>query len=155
MLQKQVYDLTRADLERFPVWYFPMDVTVEDELTVRPLPIDMGFDTNFQIIVRTRFASKDGGVFLGYIYWGYPHDVSYLKPVMYVSDCCVTFWNGSIKPSDDYLNGLSKHVPELFPVSFESEETLGLSPISGVLEGIYFKVGGEVTCVLPKQPMRS
>jgi len=139
MIQKQVYDLTKEDLERFPVWYFPMDATVDDEMTVRPYPTDTSLGSDFQVIVRTHFATKDGRRFLGYIYWGYPHDVKYLQPVMYAPGCCVTFWNGLVKPSDEYLIRLDKLMPEFFPISFKSEEIHGLPSIYGVLEGRLFQ----------------
>lgn len=142
---KHVYDLSENDLKEFPVWYFPMDSTVDDELIVREVPIGEACDTNLQIIVRTKFRSNGGAEFLGYIYWGHPEQVWFLKPVMFAHDVNVTFWNGPIKPSTDYLQRVNKAVPDLFPVSFRSEGVMGLDPLQGLLHGIYFKNGSEVS----------
>jgi len=69
MCDKQVYDLTARDIEEHGVWYFPMDETVENELTVRPVLTREPIDIGFQIIVRTWFETRDGARNVGYIYW--------------------------------------------------------------------------------------
>lgn len=60
MTDKQIYELAIDDLASFGVWYFPMDESAEDELTVRPL-IDKETCTDAQIIVRASFV---GGMVL-------------------------------------------------------------------------------------------
>lgn len=41
-----------SDINRHPIWYFPMDETVDDELTIRPLeslnPAKMGRNTQYE-----------------------------------------------------------------------------------------------------------
>ena len=56
---KQVYELTIDDLDSCSVWFFPMDETVEDESTVRPLA-EQEACSDFQIIVRTDFHGESG-----------------------------------------------------------------------------------------------
>ena len=57
MIKKEIYELTRDALKQYPIWYFPMDDTVDDELTIRPLEGDC--QTNdYQVIARTVFFCK-------------------------------------------------------------------------------------------------
>jgi hypothetical protein len=97
MADKQVYELAIDDLAYFGVWYFPMDESVEDELTVRPL-LEKEACADAQIIVRTSFVGADGSSYLGYLYWDGSGKVEYLKPVILLEDgSSVTFWNGMVK----------------------------------------------------------
>lgn len=64
MSDKQVYELTIDDLDRYSVWFFPMDDTVEDELTVRPLA-EQETCSDFQIIVRADFFGERHSVYRG------------------------------------------------------------------------------------------
>lgn len=60
MFEKQVYDLNEKDLIDHPVWYFPMDDTAQDELSIRPVEENFDFSTSdYQFIVRTEFSSVD------------------------------------------------------------------------------------------------
>jgi hypothetical protein len=49
-----VYELTLDDFRHFGAWFFPMDESVEDELTVRPL-VDKEVCSDYPIIVSTIF----------------------------------------------------------------------------------------------------
>ena len=139
MMYKQVYELTLDDLMNFPIWYFPMDETVEDELSVRPLQsIDLA-GTCPQIIIRTIFFDAFGSRYFGYIYWGVDSRVEQCQPVLYLSnDKGFAFWFGSIDPDDEDLNKDLRGISNLFPISFESEEVMGFSKLSGKLEGVYY-----------------
>ncbi|MBT0626195.1 hypothetical protein KIH32_20005 [Pseudomonas fluorescens] len=49
-----MYELTLDDFRHFGAWFFPMDESVEDELTVRPLA-DKEVCSDYPIIVSTIF----------------------------------------------------------------------------------------------------
>lgn len=96
---KQIYDLTLSDLMMFSVWYFPMDETVEDELSIRPCTGSAEEIENFQVIVRTSFKDASGSKYIGYIYWCGTDDVSVCQPVLYFSESSyLAFYAGAIKP---------------------------------------------------------
>jgi|LNAP01.1.fsa_nt_gb hypothetical protein len=146
MCDKQVYDLTAQDIEKHGVWYFPMDETVKDELTVRPVHSKEAIDAGFQIIVRAWFKTKEGASYAGYIYWSYSSSVENLKPVVFVGGAgCISFWSGMVEPNwSDYSPELQV-VRSVLPVSFSSEVLFDLGCLSGVLEGLYSFKEGRVT----------
>lgn len=138
MRDKQVYDLTAEDLDAYGVWFFPMDESVEDEQTVRPL-LEPETDSDFQVIVRTRFSGADGSHYLGYVHWCGYDDVSHLQPVLFVADAtCVSFWNGMLAGSWEALSNDAQRLRTVLPLSYQSEPLLGLSSITGRLEGLYY-----------------
>lgn len=49
-----MYELTLDDFRHFGAWFFSMDESVEDELTVRPL-VDKEVCSDYPIIVSTIF----------------------------------------------------------------------------------------------------
>lgn len=55
MTDKQIYELSIYDLACFGVWYFPMDESAEDELTVHPL-LEKETCADAQIIVRASYV---------------------------------------------------------------------------------------------------
>lgn len=137
MRDKQVYDLTVDDLGAFGVWFFPMDESVQDEQTVRPL-LEPETGADFQIIVRTRFSGADGSHYLGYVRWCGYDDVSHVQPVLFVADgTCVSFWSGMLTGSWNGLSNEAQRLRTALPLSYQSEPLLGLSSISGRLEGLY------------------
>ncbi|TBV08479.1 hypothetical protein [Phytopseudomonas dryadis] len=138
MTDKQVYELAIEDLIIYSVWFFPMDESVEDELTVRPL-LEKEACADAQIIVRTGFVGADGSSYLGYLYWDGRGEVEYLKPVILLEDgSSITFWNGVIKPSWGDFSARAQELRAVFPISYVSEHLLGLPEISGELEGLYY-----------------
>lgn len=147
MLDKQIYDLTVNDIYCWGVWYFPMDESVKDEATVRPLD-DADGCADFQLIVRTKFEGVNGEQYIGYLYWsGFP-EVKFLKPVVLLDDgSAVSFWSGIRKPSWNGYSGKAKSVSEALPLKFTSEPLLGLAEISGVLDGLYYLDNRVVSCV--------
>lgn len=139
-MDKQVYDLTVEDLKSKGAWYFPMDESVEDEWTVRPL-LAAEDESDAQIIVRTRFEATDGAVFLGYIYWVGEQTVNYRQPNMFVGDECVSFWNGLREPHWDHYSQQVQALRGVFPIRYVSEALMGLPSLSGTLEGLYYVDG--------------
>ncbi len=138
MLDKQVFDLTISDLNTYPVWYFPMDETVEDELTVRPVT-DINDIGDSQVIVKTDFKDRNGKHYLGYIYWDKVKGVEVLKPIMFTSeDECVSFWNGIHTPTWDEYEESQQPIRHLFPIIFSSTAHSTLSSSSGTLTGLYY-----------------
>jgi hypothetical protein len=139
MCDKQIYDLTAQDLLAQGVWYFPMDDTVQNELTVRPVPSREVIEADFQIIVRTVFEGRDGSRYVGYVYWRVSDHIGDLQPVVFVGTAgCVTFWGGMFQPAWSAYPSELQALRLVLPVSFTSEVLFELSAISGVLEGLYY-----------------
>lgn len=141
MIEKQLHDLGPKDLIENPVWIFPMDDTVDDEETVRSVT-DKSQLEDLQVIVKTNFEDQAGNKYIGYIYWGEPKNVEYLKPVMFFDErgeSGIAFWNGMIEPEDtDFEQAKGILNSNSFPIMFASENVFGLYSIKGELKGIYF-----------------
>ena len=136
-MDKQIFELTREDICNEPVWFFPMDESVRDELTVRPAQLS-GPDER-QRLVRAKFRAVNGEHYVGYVYWSQIHTVDRLQPVMFLTnDECITFWNGLIEPCWEKLGTVQQSVRSMLPIAFESEANPEMESISGVLEGLYF-----------------
>ncbi|QXI54284.1 hypothetical protein [Pseudomonas alvandae] len=141
MTDKQIYELTIDDLACSGVWYFPMDESAEDELTVRPL-LDKETCSDAQIIVRASFVGLDGSSYLGYLYWDGSGEVEYLKPVILLEDgSFVTFWNGMVEPSWADYSANAQALRSRLPFLYVSDSVLDLPKISGKLEGLYYLDG--------------
>ncbi len=146
MFDKQVYDLTARDIEEHGVWYFPMDETVQNELTVRPVFSRELIDIGFQILVRAWFQTCCGVRYIGYIYWGNSSVIGHLQPVMFVSvDQCINFWNGMSEPIWENYSPELQVIRSDFPISFSSESVFDLPVVTGVLQGLYSLKDGQVT----------
>lgn len=138
MTDKQIYELNIDDLTRFGAWYFPMDESAEDELTVRPL-LDKETCTDVQVIVRASFIGSDGSSYSGYLYWDDCGKIEYLKPVILLEDgSFVTFWNGMVEPSWADYSARAQELRSGLPFSYVSECLHELPKISGTLEGLYY-----------------
>ena len=145
MIEKEIYELTREDLEQYPVWYFPMDDTVDDELTIRPFEGDC-LTNDYQVIVSTTFIANDGTKYLGYIYWSRPNNIEDVKPVLFVNDEeCLTFWNGMVEVNWEDYGKEQKELRCKFPLSYLSAPVQGLESLSSKLEGLYYLDGENVT----------
>ncbi|WP_028316517.1 hypothetical protein [Desulfatibacillum aliphaticivorans] len=140
-MDKQLSELTPKDFVETPVWFFPMDDSVESEETVRPVR-EIKQIEDFQVIVKTFFFDQHGNTYLGYIFWGSPEEVEYLKPVMALDDSGRTgidFWHGLVEPGEeDFRQMRSILMRESFPIRFVSEEIVGLNSIHGELFGLYY-----------------
>ena len=146
MSDKQVYELTIDDLDSYSVWFFPMDETVEDESTVRPLA-EQETCSDFQIIVLTDFLGESGAVYRGYLYWDSNAVIEYVKPFI-LSDKggTVNFWSGIVTPaweSSEFAGSIRSELP----ISSASEPVFGLPSICGKLEGLYYLSDDQVCCV--------
>lgn len=138
MFDKQVYDLTALDIEEYGAWYFPMDETVQNELTVRPVCSKDVIDIGFQVIVRTWFETCGGEKNIGYIYWSSGSAIGHLQPVMFVGvDQCVNFWNGMSEPIWENYSPELQMIRSDFPISFFSDSVFSLPSLTGVLQGLY------------------
>jgi len=138
MLGKKIYDLVPDDFTFNPVWYFPMDESVEDELSLRPYDINNA-SPDYQVIVKAVFTDVEGSEYLGYIYWGNPSVIEYLKPVLFCDDeKCIAFWNGILKPSWEEYGADLQTVKNRLPITYRSEAVNNFQSISGVLNGLYF-----------------
>lgn len=139
MLIKQIYDLTKSDLEKFPIWYFPMDESVEDELSITPFLDESAIDSDFQMIVKTDFSDAQGGKYVGYIYWRKSNVISQCLPTLFVDENnCLSFWNGIITPKWEKEGVKQQLLRKVLPISFESKEFKGLEAVKGELLGLYY-----------------
>jgi len=139
MLDKQVYDLEKEDLIEHAVWFFPMDDTVEGELTVRPLQ-DYDLAMSHRLIVKTLFFDSEGYSYVGYIYWSQPNVIEDVQPVLFTggNEGCITFWNGVVDPYwKDYIDE-QQELKKRLPITYQSESLEGLEALSGTIEGLYF-----------------
>jgi len=144
-MDKQIYDLAPSDLINSPLWFFPMDETVEDEATARPVVRGQGIPDGLQMIVKCHFEDATGRSYLGYVYPGEAQDVETARPVLWAADLCVTFWNGMIEPTEAYVAKVAAAIPSAaWPIRYASEAGLGVPVMSGVLEGLYFVDGSVV-----------
>lgn len=104
MQDKKIYELTKQDMDSHPIWFFPIDESVDDETSIRPC-LDPT-NENLQMVIAAEFIASNGNTYSGYVY----HDLStnsieYVKPVIFLGGNIVTFWNGMRKPSwIDYPN---------------------------------------------------
>lgn len=147
MHDKQVYDLAPSDLARFSAWYFPMDDSVEDELTVRPCVEGASFD-DLQVVLRACFKGGDGSTYTGYLYWDVSGAVEYLKPVVFLEEgVAISFWSGIVKPSWDEYPEHARRLRYALPVSYKSVNAFGFGSLVGKLEGLGYLDGDKVCWV--------
>src|SRR4051812_23572941 len=129
-IRKQVYELTPADLERFPVWEYALDEEGEegqDETTVRPFVATGKIDSaDGPCMVRASFRLADGTAMAGFLT---PNahaqiDLGMIQPVIVTDRGQVAFWCGVIEPDASHLaecySILGRTAHEIFPVSFAS-----------------------------------
>ena len=135
---KSLFDLTIEDLNQNPIWYFPMEESVIDgETFIAPVESEKILDMDYEIIVKTIFICNSKKEYTGYIYWGNPRLIQFLKPTIIINDLNIDFWNGIRRPDN------TKQVIELlgekaFPICYISENVMGLESIKGILDGLYY-----------------
>lgn len=134
---KLIVDVNDSDFRDSPVWYFPMDESIEDgELVIKPLREIVGSADNYQVVVRANFTDRAGERHPGYIYWYSEGDLANFQPCVFIEGGKkLYFWHGIKVPEVEQIN-LLKRLD--LPVSFESEVHLGLKVISGSLNGLYY-----------------
>lgn len=138
MLDKQIYDLEKEDLIEHAVWFFPMDDTVEDELTARPMQSD-NLVMGFRLVVKTTFTDCEGNLYTGYVYWSEPDLIGDIQPVLFTgNEDYISFWNGIVKPSWQDYTEIQQKIKDRLPITYQSEPVPGLPTLSGTLEGLYF-----------------
>lgn len=144
-IRKQVYELTRADLETFPVWEFNLDEGAgsdQDELTVRPCIATAPLDpTDRMFIVRAIFTLFDGSSMRGYLTPPGRGDASVgtLQPIIVTDQGQVRFWCGTSVPGTKRLAQsyrlLGKEAKQVFPLRFESDVELVHGPVRNSVPG--------------------
>lgn len=139
MVSKQVCDLTPADLNAYNVWIFPMDETVKNEASVRPLLEDEEVGER-RFVIKTHFVGSDRTEYTGYIYWADSQEARHLQPVLFVrDDCYITFWNGMEVPTWDDGPSEMQALKKALPISYTSEARDSFPPVIGTLEGLYYR----------------
>jgi hypothetical protein len=145
-IRRQVYELTRSDLERFPVWEFALDEEGEDgqdEATVRPYDPNGPLDpADGMFVVRAKMTLLDGTRMMGYLTppTREEKDLSTVQPVVVVPNGQVLFWWGMIVPPSAHVAKsyalLGKASPaQVFPLRFESDVHLIGGPVAGEVPG--------------------
>jgi hypothetical protein len=145
-IRRQVYDLTPADLERFPIWEFALDEEGEegqDEATVRPYEVSGPLDpADGMFIVRASLTLADGSRLKGYVTPPVQGEagLSTFQPAVVVPEGQVSFWCGMVVPPPEHLTKsyslLGKTLPtQVFPLSFESDVALVGGPVAGEVPG--------------------
>jgi membrane-associated protease RseP (regulator of RpoE activity) len=150
-IRKQVYDLTLADVKRFPVWEFALDEEGEegqDEATVRPFQFVSPLNPNDgMFIVQADFTLADGTPMEGYLTTPVQGvgGIRTFQPIIITEQGQVNFWYGILEPNAETVSRnyrlLGKNASQIFPIRFKSAvEVLG-GPIEGDLQGfLYFKI---------------
>jgi len=145
-IRRQVYELTPADLERFPVWEFALDEEGEegqDEATVRPYEVSGPLDpADGMFIVRASLTLSDGTRLTGYVTPPVQGEdgLSTFQPAVVVPDGQVSFWCGMVVPAPEHISKsyslLGKASPtHVFPLHFESDVALVGGPVAGEVPG--------------------
>jgi hypothetical protein len=152
-IRKQVYDLTRQDLEQFPVWEFALDEEGEpgqDEATVKPrADLDTGVAPEEGLfVVRAEFKAADGSAFDGFVTPEPAGDLGAVQPSVVTNEGHVSFWFGMVKPDSEALGKsyatLGVKRGELFPITFRTVVPVNGRSMDGDVPGfMYLDSGGE------------
>lgn len=140
MNEKQLYEITAKDLINHPIWRFPMNETVKNELTISPC-LDKKVDLlSEKIIVKATFFCSNSKKYIGYIYWApEPHDIKVIQPnLIFNDDTNLCFWGGIRKLSWNDFNIDTDLIKKMFPISYASEPCQGVPPINGNIDGLYY-----------------
>jgi hypothetical protein len=144
-VSKQVNDLAAQDLERHPIWVFPMDQSVEDEASVRPVEHDEIVPDGMVTIVRCIFRDQSGRQMFGYVYPRHRDDVDERLPVAWCGSLCITFWNGMREPSPSYVATVVSANLQ-WPLSYQTD-TERAPACAGKLDGLYYLQEDRVRCI--------
>lgn len=129
----EIDQLTLQDLDDHPVWHFPSD----DGLTIEPVVEESMLEEDTTVIVKTIFTDANGKHYAGYLYWGEPHSVDYIRPViLFSANSHISFWRGIREPSSADIKSLLEIV--VLPISYESINVFGLYSLCGSLSGVYY-----------------
>ncbi|MCC6669560.1 MAG: hypothetical protein IT458_00750 [Planctomycetes bacterium] len=150
-VRKQVYELTLADLERYPAWEYAEDeedVPGQDEATVRPLE-HVAPEHPGVLIVACTFTAADGTVLRGYCHRG-PRliDLGAIQPYVITPFGHVGFWWGLRKPMQaelrDEVERLGTTAERLFPLHYRAAAPPGFPECSGPIAGFFYVADGRV-----------
>jgi len=139
-IRKQVYELTRQDLDRFAVWEFALDEEGDpgqDEATVKPRPdLDPGVEPEDGLfVVRAEFKAADGSAFEGFVTPEPNGDLGAIQPSVVTSQGHVSFWFGGVKPEAQVIEQsyaiLGAERGELFPITFRTSVPVNGKPMEG------------------------
>jgi hypothetical protein len=144
-IRKQVYDLTLADLRRFPVWEYALDeegAEGQDEATVRPfLYVGALASSHSTLKVYASFALADGSEMWGYLTpSGDASDLGTVQPAIISPEGQVLFWYGRLEPTSEEISASYRRLnktssAEVFPIQFMSEVELVGGPLRGLIPG--------------------
>jgi hypothetical protein len=144
-VRKQVYELTLADLSRFPVWEFRLDkdgAEGQDEATVRPYTVSGPLDpANRMFVVRAVFILADSSKMNGYFTPPVrgQEGIGTMQPIVVAERGQVRLWCGTSAPDAKRLARsyelLGKDANHVFPLRFESEVELANGPARGSVPG--------------------
>lgn len=142
-IRKQIYDLTLADLNDFPIWEFCHDEEGEenqDECTVRPFKAGQ-CNLESMFICHAVFTLANGKRFEGFV--SPAEDLSEAQPTIYVSDSeGVSFWFGGIKPEKDKIEKsfhlLGGRDSDIFPIEWKIPYLRESIPQTGIIKGFFY-----------------
>jgi hypothetical protein len=146
-IREQVYDLTRQDLEQFPVWEFALDEEGQpgqDEATVKPRPdLDTGVGPEEGLfVVRAEFKAADGSAFDGFVTPEPDGDLGAVQPSVVTSEGHVSFWFGMVKPDSATIEKsyvtLGVERGELFPITFRTVIPVNGKSMEGDVPGFMY-----------------
>jgi hypothetical protein len=147
IIRKQVYDLTAADLDQYPIWQYALDeegTLGQDEATVRPLEkVPQSKEDRSQVLLAATRKLADETLHYGIINcprrsdW----DISDLAPAMLAPGGMLSFWQGVRKPRPETIavayERIGKSAKQIFPVQLESLVEVDGEHIRIVLKGFY------------------
>lgn len=148
-MRKQVYHLTLADFEQYPVWEFALDeedIEGQDEATVRPCEMTEADPTAGIFVVKARFTLNDGTICYGYLTPQIPefNSIGHIQPIIITQSGQIYFWHGVVKPKDteiiEYYRKLGKNAEQVFPVKYSSDFKVVNGPIEGIINGFMYTV---------------
>jgi hypothetical protein len=142
-IRRQVYELTRLDLQQHPLWEFCSDeegMPGQDEATVKPSEdSEVPAYSPGAYIVAADFVLADGSSAEGYLYSGEPDDFACIQPNIILTDGQINFWFGIVPATNERLSALYQRLgkkPEsVFPIHFETRVRINGKPMKGVVEG--------------------
>ena len=141
-MQKQIWEITKKDIENHPAWVFPMSEEGDfDEATVVPASDRDLSNLNSQVIIECEVLDSKGGQYTGYMYWVVPVCIEHCQPLIWVGDNAVGFWFGIQKPDTSVLPKFS------FPLVAKTKEIGALKSIELEING-YGYVSGKSSEVI-------
>ncbi len=144
MIQKQLYELTPADLEEFAIWVFPHgednDDDEIDEETVHGVNLNnFSFDRAF--LCKAKFALADGREYIGIVRPA--NSLGDSEPWFFVNETTAAyFWFGIVKPEKDELDRLYELMggrdSKIFPIRWFAPGLPSEYPSEGTIDGFAY-----------------